>query len=190
MATMYEVELESLSPLLHHGSQELGMGEQQMKKKGGDALRGDPEEWRKTVYFDEKIGAYIPASNIEAAMIESAKQFKITGRATATKFFKSGVFIMEDLLPMFVNGKQVMDINSIDVDKRTAKNPATGMRNTRYRAIFRQWAIKFRILVSSDDYIKQDLLKQTIEYAGMYVGLCDYRPRFGRFSLKSIKQVS
>jgi hypothetical protein len=189
MAKIYEIELESMSPMLHHGSQALGMEEQEMKKKGGSALIGDTEEWKKTVYFDEKIGVYLPASNVEAALIEAAKQFKISGRATATKFFKSGVFIMDDTLPLLVNGNRITDINNIEVDKRTVKNPSTKGRNVRYRAIFRQWQTKFRIMISSDDYIKEDLLKQTFEYAGLYVGLCDYRPRFGRFVLKSLKAV-
>jgi len=189
MAKIYEVEIESISPMLHHGSQSVGMEEISMKKKGGTALAGDSEEWKKTIYFDEKFGVYLPATNVEAALIEASKQFKITGRTTATKFFKSGVFIMDDMLDFSVEGKRITDLNDVTIDKRTVKNPATKMRNTRYRAIFRQWKSKFKIMISADDYITKDLLKNIIDYAGLYVGLNDYRPRFGRFKLNYIKEV-
>ena len=189
MAKIYEIELESISPMLHNGSQSVGMEKASMKKRGGNALEGDPEEWKKTIYYDKLIGVYLPAINVEAALIEGAKQFKITGKATATKFFKSGVFILDDMLPFYINGKIIKDLDDVSIDKRTVKNPATKMRNTRYRAIFRQWSSKFRIMISADDYISGDLLKQVFDYTGLYVGVGDYRPRFGRFKLKSIKMV-
>lgn len=190
MAKIYEIEIESCSPLLMHGSQSVGMEEVNMKKKGGTALAGDSTEWKKTIYYDDNVGVYLPATNVEASLIEAAKQFKITGRATATKFFKSGVFMMDDMLPFYVNGKQITDLDDIRVDKRTVKNPATRMRNTRYRAIFQQWSSRFRVMINADDYITKDLLANVFTYAGMYVGVCDYRPRFGRFILKSIKVVN
>jgi hypothetical protein len=190
MAKIYEMELESISPMLHHGSQSVGMEKAVMKKKGGDALTGDPEEWKKTIYYDESVGVYLPAPNVEAALIKSASQFKVTGRKTAMDFFKSGVFVMDDMLPFLVNGKIIKDLADVEIDKRSVKNPSTKGRNMRYRALFRQWSSKFRIMISSDDFITMDLLKQVTEYAGMYVGLGDYRPRFGRFRLKSLKEVN
>jgi len=190
MAKMYEVKIESLAPMLHHSSQGLGMTETSMKKKGGDALSGDSEEWKKTVYYDEAVGVYLPATNVEAALIEGAKQFKITGKATATKFFKSGVFITDDMLPFFVNGKKISTLDEVEVDKRTVKNPSTKGRNVRYRAIFRKWESTFKILISADDYISEKLLTDVIDYAGLYVGVGDFRPRFGRFKLSSIKALN
>lgn len=150
---------------------------------------GDSDEWKRTVYFDEDIGVYIPAMNLEAAFIEGSKQFKVTGRATATKFIKSGLFINDDKLQLLVDNKPIVDLDKVSVDRRTVKNPATKMRNTRYRAIFHKWSISFLLTISSDDYISTELLRDIIVYSGMYVGLCDYRPRFGRFKLVSIKEV-
>lgn len=188
----YNVEIGNISPLLMHGSQALGLDEESKakKKKGGSALLGDENEWKKTIYFDPHIGVYMPAQNIEASLVEAAKQFKITGRATATKFFKSGVFLTEEVIPLKVNGKTVTSLDEVDVDKRCVKNPSTGGRQLRYRAIFKQWSCNFNVIVSSDDYVPADLLRQVLEYAGMYVGVCDYRPRFGRFQLLKFKEVA
>ncbi len=142
----YEVVLESISPLLMHGSQAIGLSDNS-KKKGGEAIKGDSEEWKKTVYFSSDVGAFIPAVNVEAAMIEASKQFKVGGRATATKFVKSGVFITQDQLQLLVNDKPIKELSDIKVDVRTVKNPATKMRNTRYRAVFDKWNTSFFIVL-------------------------------------------
>lgn len=46
-----------------------------------------------------------------------------------------------------------------------------------------------KIIVASDDYIDTELLKNVVNYAGMYVGLCDFRPRFGRFQVAKFTEV-
>jgi len=196
MPTTYEIEIEGLSSMLHHGGQAIGMDDDSGRKKGGAAIKGDPDEWRKTIYFDEDAGVFLPSINVESCLIEASKNFKVTGRATATKYFKSSVSITEEMLPFYVNGKIIKDLEQVDrgeggasVFKMGVKNPATRMRNTRYRARFDKWSSKFRVLVLADDYIPMNRLKEVIEYAGMYVGLGDFRPRFGRFLLKSIKKV-
>jgi len=196
MPTTYQIEISGLSPMLHHSSAGIGMDKESGKKKGGEAINGDPEEWRKSVYFDDNEGVYFPSLNIEACLVEASKNFKVTGRATATKYFKSSISINEDMVPFFVNGKKISSLEDIaqgkdgcQVFKMSVRNPATRMRNTRYRARFDNWSCKFNILVLTDDYIPQARLKEVLEYAGMYVGLGDFRPRFGRFLLKSIKKV-
>lgn len=184
----YEIHLESIAPLLMHGSQAIGR-DTNNKKKGGSAVVGDPEEWKKTVYFDDLVGAYVPAINFESSLVEAAKQFKVSGKATASKFFKSGIFVESDLIPLTVNGEYVKSLDKIKVDSRSVKNPATKMRQLRYRAIFDKWEAKVKIIVASDDYIDTELLKNVVNYAGMYVGLCDFRPRFGRFQVAKFTEV-
>jgi hypothetical protein len=186
---VFEVGIESISPMLHHGSQNVGMEKESLKKKGGIALMGDPEEWKKTIYFDEEIGVYMPAISLEASFVNAAKQFKISGRTTATKYFKSGVFIMDEKLDFTVNGKKIKSLDEVEVDKRTVKNPSTKGRNVRYRAIFKKWQSHFKVLLSADDFISNELLKEVIEFAGMYIGVGDYRPRFGRYKITSFKEV-
>jgi len=184
----YKIKIEGLSPLLHHGSQAVGMDEESTKKKGGNALLGDCDEWKKTIYYDEDNGVYLPSINLEATFIEGAKQFKV-GRGSASKYFKSGVFIQDFICPLYVNGKIIMDLNDVEIDKRTVKNPSTKGRNMRYRAIFKNWSSEIIINVNSDDYVSDKMLKEVIEYSGLFVGVCDFRPRFGRFKLTSFEQI-
>jgi len=190
----YEVAIESTVAMLHHGAQAVGMQEKDTttRKPTGNALLGNPEEWKQTIYFDEKDGVYLPATCFEASCKNASKQFKVTGRTTATKFVESGMFCVDDHLQFLVDGKPIktLDDERIVVDKRTVKNPSTKGRNVRYRAKFDKWFSKFRVIVTADDYISKDLLKQIIEYAGAYVGVGDYHPKFGRFKLISLKEVN
>jgi len=189
---MYEIKIKSICSMLHHGAQAVGMEKTIGKKRGGEALLGNEEEWKKTIYFKKGVGVYLPAISFEACMVNAAKQFKITGRQTATKYVKSGIFCVDEYLPFLVDGKPIMDLDDsrIQIDKRTVKNPSTRGRNVRYRAKFDNWESTFRFIVNSDDYLKKDLLTEIIKYAGNFVGVGDYRPRFGRFELVSIKEVN
>ena len=177
--------------MLHHGSQSVGMQEKSMKKQGGDALTGNPDEWKQTIYFKEDFGVFLPSSCFEASVKNAAKQFKISGKATATKFVDSGLFCVDICLPFFVDGKPIktLDDSRIIIDKRTVKNPSTKGRNVRYRAKFDEWESTFRIVVTADDYLTDKLITDIITYAGLYVGVGDFRPKFGRFQLVSLKEV-
>lgn len=189
---MYEIKIKSACAMLHHGSQAVGMEKSTGKKKGGEALLGDENEWKKTIYFKKDIGVYLPAMAIEACLVNASKQFKITGRQTATKYVKSGIFCTDEYLQFLVDGKPIMSLDDprIIIDKRTVKNPSTKGRNVRYRAKFDKWESNFRIIVNSDDYLSKDILEEILGYAGNFVGVGDYRPRFGRFKLVDIKAVN
>jgi len=187
----YEIHIKSICAMLHHGSQAVGMDKPQTKKKGGQALMGDAEEWKKTIYYNPEVGVYLPAMVFEGCLKNAAKQFKITGRATATKYVESGFFCIDEYLSFLVDGKPIktLDDERIHIDKRSVKNPSTRGRNMRYRAKFDNWESKFKAIVTADDYIKHDLLEGIIEYAGNYIGVGDYRPRFGRFKLVSLEEI-
>jgi len=188
---IYEIKIKSLCAMLHHGSQAVGMEKTTGKKKGGEALLGDSDEWKKTIYFKESIGVYLPAMVFEACVVNAAKQFKVTGRQTATKYVQGGLFCIDEFLPFFVDGKPIktLDDPRIKIDVRTVKNPSTKGRNVRYRAKFDEWESKFRFMVTTDDYLRTDLLKEIVSYAGNFVGVDDYRPRFGRFDVVSLKEA-
>jgi len=185
----YKVQIKSIGPMLHHSSYNIGM-DTTRKKKGGNAILGDTEEWKKTIYFDESFGVYLPSISLEASFIEAAKQFKM-GRGTYSKYFKSGVFINEIMLPFYVEGSEIKTLEDkrIIIDRRTVKNPATKGRNMRYRAMFKEWESEFDVTIAADDYIDKEILQDVMNYAGKFIGVGDYRPRFGRFTVVSMKKL-
>jgi len=143
------------------------------------------------IYYKDGVGVYLPAISIEGCLKNAAKQFKVTGRATATKYIESGLFCVDEYLPFLVKGKPIisLDDSRIQIDKRTVKNPSTKGRNVRYRAKFDEWESCFKVIITADDFINESLLKDIITYGGSYIGVGDYRPKFGRFALISLKEV-
>lgn len=187
----YEIEITGTTPILMHGSQSIGTETTVGKKKGGDALTGDPEEWRKTIYFNDEVGVYLPPELFEASWMLAGKEFK-SGRTNVVKYVKSGVMIKENFLPFYSRGKPIRtleDVTPKDIDIRSVKNPSTKGRNMRYRARFFEWSTKMNVIVTADDYITQQMLKDIISYSGKFVGVGDWRPKFGQYIIKSIKEV-
>jgi hypothetical protein len=52
----------------------------------------------------------------------------------------------------------------------------------RTRPIFRTWALKFEVSFNAD-LVNPEQIQLAVEDAGAQVGLCDYRPKFGRFQI-------
>jgi len=191
----YEVEIEGISPLMQNNIENILLGISD-RPKAGNALIGDAEEWRRKVYYKPEIGVYIPSAYIEGALLKAAKEFKVTGRKRATEYVKSGVFVEDETLPLYVDGQTVKTIDEINngnpncyVDKRVVQNPNTKGRQIRYRPCFNNWSSRFRLVVFSDEYIPSELLLKILKYAGLYVGIGDYRPRFGRFNVTKFEEV-
>ncbi|MNH31240.1 hypothetical protein D3C79_915810 [compost metagenome] len=52
----------------------------------------------------------------------------------------------------------------------------------RYRPIFLDWACQLEVAINTDVLDLQEV-KKAIEDAGKLIGVCEYRPRFGRFEV-------
>ena len=136
---IYEVEIEGISPLMQNNIENILL-EVSDRPKAGNALVGDKDDWRRKVYYKPGYGVYIPSTYIEGALLKAAKEFKVTGRKRATEYVKSGVFVENEILPLYVDGKIIKDIDEINngnpncyVDKRVVQNPNTKGRQIRYR---------------------------------------------------------
>lgn len=52
----------------------------------------------------------------------------------------------------------------------------------RYRPIFLDWACELEVAINTDVLDLQEV-KKAIEDSGKLIGVCEYRPRFGRFEV-------
>lgn len=77
------------------------------------------------------------------------------------------------------NDKRFVDVRGVSVNGNTVQ---------RCRAIFHNWELKFR-LTFDNSLIDAGQVEETLGIAGMYCGLCDYTPKFGRFSVESFELV-
>lgn len=58
--------------------------------------------------------------------------------------------------------------------------PASAVMRTRPR--FDNWELEFKLTYATD-IIDEDIVDGALELAGQVIGLCDWRPRFGRFTV-------
>lgn len=137
-------------------------------KKG--RVYNDEDEARKRLYLDREGKVCQPATHLEACMVKSAADFKFTGKKTYKEIFKSGIFVEPFMIP-HLRENWPIDRQSVVVQKA---------RILRCRPRFDEWELDFDVIVR-DDRIEPLIVKEILNNAGKYVGVGDYRPRFGLF---------
>ena len=167
--TTVDVEIKGIRPLLQNDSFE-------DESSGGKTktVYVDQEEAEKRLIENKEGVICQKASHLEASMIKSAVDFKFKGQKTYKDIIKAGV-IVEPLLIPHLNPEWEIDKQSVKIG--TA-------RISRCRPRFDDWDLKFQIKIT-DDRIEPLTLKSILENAGLYVGIGDYRPRYGLFEIVS-----
>lgn len=176
----YKIEIKGMTPLLQNKPEEYGFDESWVEKKASTDFE---KEALKKLYIDSDGRLYQPATHIERALIEAGKKLKVKGqgKATYSKLFGSMVSVVEfEILHM----KPEWEIH-----KSLVVIPSTKGRVMRYRPMLKDWVLQFTL--EADDEIAADALKESLEIAGKYVGIGDWRPekkgKFGKFQVTSFQ---
>lgn len=170
---VYRVSVQGITPLLMHRFPMDGADSPGKRRSGVPDWK---EEAERALYRDETGVIYEPATHIESALREAARNFKVSGRRGATYFRLVGstVTVSPDAIPHDSPDYQI-DSRPVVVQKA---------RVVRYRPRFDKWGLAFHI-VCHDDQLPGEIVKQVLDYAGLYVGIGDFRPgkggKFGRF---------
>lgn len=128
------------------------------------------------VTFSGGSGVCIPSDVLEAMIVSGAKKRKLGTQ------FKSGILIDEDPLLQFDGPK---DIEKLWNDGSfTDTRPVRIQKNAvmRCRPIFKQWGLTFTVNYLPS-VVNKDQIQEALETAGIVAGLCDHRPKYGRFVL-------
>lgn len=137
-------------------------------------------EWMCGLYWDKHIGPYIPSRNILACFY-GAGALKRKGQSV-----KRGLIIEQDLVPIDFDGPrddpEKLFANQAFVDMRTVIVKGQKGRVLRTRPIFHDWSLTFSVLIDQAMFDMRDV-RELAEMAGRYIGLGDFRPRFGRFEV-------
>ena len=149
------------------------------KKTDDDHEQIAKSEWLGGMYYDEKIGPYLPGVNIEAAMIAGGKLSKL---GTA---LKRSVEVMEERCAVEYDGPRTLEKlwAAGFYDARSVK--VQQARLMRYRPMFRQWSTTCTIAFDPETIDRNQVIKCMAD-GGMYCGVGDYRPKFGRFSVEEL----
>lgn len=183
----FRITLTGSDALLMHNSRlsnPLDPAAKAVKKLTSKRLKTDDDyeelahvEWTGGLYFDPAIGPYIPADNIWRALYDGARKHKKGPRV------KEGVFISTTVNPLAYPGPRTLDKLWADENFRHFASAKVGQqRVTRCRPQFREWRTEADGVLD-DSVLDLAELQQIAEVAGSLIGLGDWRPRFGRFSV-------
>lgn len=132
-------------------------------------------EFLASLYMGED-GPVIPNFVWEAALIGAAKKFKEGNQA------KAGMYVKDNSALIYVGSKDP-DKMFLDENLRDTR-PVAIQRNKvmRTRVIFREWEAD--VMITYEDTVtNESRVDEWIKTAGNIIGLCEMRPRMGRFEV-------
>ena len=133
--------------------------------------------WRGSMYFDDDIGPYLPGVNVESSLIAGAKLSRLGTQ------IKRSIEIIEDRCPLMYDGPRTVESlwSKKFYDARCVKVKMS--RVMRYRPLFMQWQIACTVAFDPESIDRQQVIK-SFQDAGQYIGIGDYRPKFGRYTVE------
>jgi hypothetical protein len=190
---MYElkVRITGKSPLLLHNGRLADPTDEivgEMKKitaKGKsktseDLLELSRLEFMGGLYTDESGEPCIPGEVLESCLKSGARVAK------NGKKIEAGAFVAEQTVPLQYQGPR--DVAGLWADKSFVHRSGVKVgqaRVIRTRPKFAKWACEFTIEYQPEVIDREDIVR-ALEDAGNLKGLCDYRPRYGRFVVEVV----
>ncbi|WP_068424681.1 hypothetical protein [Piscicoccus intestinalis] len=146
------------------------------KKTDDDLIDIARAEFLGGLYIDPDVGPYVPGENVERVILDAAKLTK-NGMNV-----KRGLFIETDVNPIAYHGPRTAEGLWEDENFRlirTVRNQQN--RVSRCRPMFTDWRTSAEGTID-ESVLDFRTLAAIVEQAGAYVGLGDWRPRYGRFT--------
>lgn len=128
------------------------------------------------LYYDAKDGVHLPSENLLKCLVEAARRHK------EGKNIERGITIDEVRLPLSYNGPDSPEGLWADPSFRYRKSVGVGQKRVmRTRPMFAEWAVEATLVVD-ENVVDGHRLAQIAEEAGRYIGVCERRPMFGKFT--------
>lgn len=180
-----KVTWKGISPLIMHSCQcvnplhpiakELKKYTSKRNKTDEDLIKISDLEWEAGAYWQDGIGLYIPGENVEATIRNGAKVNK------KGKDIEKYVNVTDLYIPFNYGenlSKEELIQNYEYRDTRIMTVQRSKILRTRPR--FDQWNITFNLMYN-EEKIDIETIVNAMEVSGNYVGLCDSRPKYGKF---------
>lgn len=181
------VKIQGVAPLIMHNGQTCDPANKfakAMKEITGKRKKTEEDhaelsriEWMAGLYVDDKAQLIIPSDVLDSALVEGAKKSKLG------KQFKSAVFVPYDAKLDIGVSKYTLEHLWNNENFRDVRGVRVGTsRVMRTRPLFRDWSASFCVQFD-DEQVNLGDVKRAIRDCGKQVGLCDYRPKYGRFDV-------
>lgn len=182
---MVKAELVGEAALLFHRWSNEAVAEKAAAAKGSKAKKEDNIE--SYVYRIEegkgKGNLALPGEYVRQAIIHAAKfrQDPRSPRKSAMDLFKAGVVALTEYADLGVKDWDYLDKRRVMVQR----NGVTRIRP----AMTPGWKAEITFLVNLPEYISPSLLHSVLVDAGRLIGVGDFRPTYGRFSVRRFELV-
>lgn len=147
------------------------------RSKTDDDIRAVAEaEFMGSLYCDPDIGPYLPGENIMATLVGGAKLARLGTKVTR------GLLVKTDINPLAYDGPR--DPVAMWKDGRFTHRASAKVQTARVirtRPVFLNWSTQADLLVD-ESQLDAAQVSQIANDAGAFVGVGDWRPRFGRFT--------
>lgn len=172
-----EVSIRGIAPLLMHRWNTEAVEEKAKAGKNTTAKKTDNVE--SYVYRDEDGRLCVPGTSFCAALIEAGRymQDPRSPRKSLRDLCRAGIVPLTLLAP-FEPHTTVWDYE----DRQRVTVQRAGITRTR-PAMRAGWQLSFDLLVNTPEYFPPETVAQLVASAGRLVGLCDFRPTYGRFAV-------
>ena len=146
------------------------------KKTEEDHYEMARREWLGGLYFDDELGPYVPGANLERMLLDAARMSR------DGKTVERGLFIPGEKWPLQYAGPRTVAKMINNENYRFRASIKVGQQRVmRCRPMFRDWSLTAEGFFD-EEQITPDKLPLFVERAGKYIGLGDWRPRYGRFT--------
>lgn len=200
-------QIEGIAPLFLHNSQAaspLSQFSKAMKKITAKRKKTEEDhealaliEWASGMYGTEpgevtvdgasvRIKGFgvpcIPSDNLERMLVDAATKQKLG------KVFKAAVFVDGDTPIKYAGPKTVEKLFGDPqwIDSRLSKvGQATVLRT---RPIFHEWSLEFNVNFLPSE-LEESQVRDAVDTASRIIGLGDWRPKYGRFIVKSAEVI-
>lgn len=151
------------------------------KLTDSDYEERDRLEWEAGLYWSDEFGPCIPSDNIERAIQAGAQKSRVG------KDVQAAVFCAEPEVKIEYDGPRTKD--KMYNDARFQLRKGVAIKNARIMRIRPMiptgWNINFQIDYD-ETVVNEGSIVKAMKDAGALVGLGDWRPKFGRFTVEMI----
>lgn len=173
------VSVQGVADILFHRWNCEAVEEKANAPKGSKGKKTDNIE--SYVYRNDANEICVPGEYLRMSLVFAAKyrQDPRSPRKSAMDLYKAGLVC---LTPLASLGVDKWDYE----DRRRAVIQRNGINRVR-PAMRAGWKAEFEFLINTPEYIPQHDLMDVLNTAGRLVGLGDFRPTYGRFSVTNFK---
>ncbi len=147
-------------------------------KTDDDLLEMSRREWFGGLYWAEDLGVHVPERCLERMLRDAAAKSK------RGKDVVSGAIVTDPAKLEFKGPKDPEALWANGAFLLRASVGVNAARVIRSRPIFREWGLTFRVEFDEMVLSAEDI-DGFVELAGRLIGLLDWRPKHGRFTVES-----